>query len=168
MTFRLRESDCQNLACLADYRILTVPQMAAVFQKDKQVIRRRFGALEKQGFIEVIRREFGRSRGRPENVLGLTERGADLIREQYLADQDIPYESLGPVSTRLMDHQTLLNWFRIHFQYVSTVQDRLGVRCLAYNSPFVPRGPEGRLLTTDMASIAGRKIYTRTIKYRQC
>ena len=158
MAFRLRENDCKSLEYLADYRILTVPQIAAIFQKDKQVIRRRFGELEKEGFIEVIRREFGRSRGRPENLVGLTERGTDIVREKYLAGKDIPYENIGPVSTRLIDHQLLMNWFRIHLNCVKTAQPRLSIRFLAYNSPFVQREPDGRIITTDYSPIGRRTV----------
>ena len=159
MAFRLRESDCKTLECLAEYRILTVPQIATISQKDKQVIRRRFCDLEKEGFIEVIKREFGRARGRPENLLGLTEQGADILREKNLIGRDIPYEGIGPVSTRLIDHQLLMNWFRIHLNQVERVLPKLNFRFLAYNSPFVPREPDGRIITTDYSPIGRRTVH---------
>ena len=118
MAFRLRERDCMTLECLADYRILTVPQLAAIFRKNKQVIRRRLVDLEKEGFIEVIKRDFGRARGRPENLFGLTEQGIDVLRENLFIGRDVPYENVGPVSNRLIDHQLLLNWFRIHLNEI--------------------------------------------------
>ena len=114
MAFRLRESDCKSLEYLADYRILTVPQIASILRKNKQVVRRRFADLAKEGFVEIIQREFGRARGRPENLLGLTERGVDILKEKNLINRDMPYEKIGPMSIRLIDHQLLLNWFRIH------------------------------------------------------
>lgn len=163
MAFRLRDSDCKTLECLADYRILTIPQIAAIFQKDKQVIRRRFSDLEKEGFIEVIKREFGRARGRPENLVGLTERGADIVREKYLAGKDIPYENIGPVSARIIDHQLLMNWFRIHLKHVENVLPKFSIRFLAYNSPFVPRKSDGRIITTDFSPIGRRTV--RQVKF---
>ena len=163
MAFRLRESDCKTLECLAEYRILTVPQIATISQKDKQVIRRRFCDLEKEGFIEVIKREFGRARGRPENLLGLTEQGADILREKNLIGRDIPYEGIGPVSTRLIDHQLLMNWFRIHLNQVERVLPKLNFRFLAYNSPFVPREPDGHIITTDYSPIGRRTV--RQVKF---
>ena len=102
MAFRLRERDCITLECLADYRILTVPQLAAIFRKNKQVIRRRFADLEKEGFIEVIKRDFGRARGLSENLLGLTKRGVDVLREKILIGRDVPNENVDPVSNRLI------------------------------------------------------------------
>ena len=163
MAFRLRERDCKALECLADYRILTVPQLAAFFRKNKQTIRRRFNVLEKEGFIEVIKRDFGRARGRPENLLGLTERGIDVLREKNLVGGDVPYENIGPVSHRLIDHQLLLNWFRIHLNEIDKVEPRPTPRFWAYNSPFVPREPNGRIITTDYSPIGHRTV--REVKF---
>jgi predicted transcriptional regulator len=71
MSFRLKATDCNILGCLAEYRILTVSQVAVFFNKGKQAIRRRLRDLEELGLIEVVGTEFGRGRGRPENSLGL-------------------------------------------------------------------------------------------------
>ncbi|MBC8469075.1 MAG: replication-relaxation family protein [Planctomycetes bacterium] len=163
MAFRLRERDCVTLECLADYRILTVPQLAAIFRKNKQVIRRRFADLEKEGFIEVIKSDFGRARGRPENLLGLTERGVDVLREKILIGSDMPYENVSPVSNRLIDHQLLLNWFRIHLNEIDKVEPRPTLQFWAYNSPFVPREPDGRIITTDYSPIGRRTV--RQVKF---
>jgi len=163
MAFRLRERDCMALECLVDYRILTVPQLAAIFRKNKQVIRRRFADLEKEGFIEVTKLDFGRARGRPENLLGLTERGVDVLREKSLIGNNVPYENVGPVSNRLIDHQLLLNWFRIHLNEIDKVEPRPNIQFWAYNSPFVPREQDGRIITTDCSPI-GRKT-VRQVKF---
>jgi DNA-binding PadR family transcriptional regulator len=163
MAFRLREIDCITFEYLADYRILTVPQLAAIFRKNKQVIRRRFADLEKEGFIEVIKRDFGRARGRPENLFGLTERGVDVLRENLFIGRDVSYEIVGPVSNRLIDHQLLLNWFRIHLNEIDKVEPRPTLQFWAYNSPFVPREPDGRIITTDYSPI-GRKT-VRQVKF---
>ena len=163
MAFRLKERDCVTLKCLADYRILTVPQLSAILRKNKQVIRRRFADLEKEGLVEVTKRDFGRARGRPENLLGLTERGVDVLREKSLIGNNVPYENVGPVSNRLIDHQLLLNWFRIHLNEIDKVEPRPTLKFFAYNSPFVPRESDGCIITTDYSPI-GRKT-VRQVKF---
>jgi predicted ArsR family transcriptional regulator len=89
MSFRLRTSDCDILVCFAEHRILTVSQVAAIFHKSRQVIRRRLHDLEKGGLVETVGTRFGRARGRPENSLGLAERGVDILKERGLLDQAI-------------------------------------------------------------------------------
>lgn len=163
MGFRLLKSDYKIIECLAEYRILTVTQISAILQKNKPVIRKRLRDLKEEGFIEVIKREFGRARGRPENLLGLTKRGADVLRDKNLIGIDVPYEAIGPVSARLIDHQLLMNWFRIHFNQVERVLLELKARFLAYNSPFAPRDADGRIITTDYSPVGRRTV--RQVKF---
>ncbi|KPL22105.1 MAG: hypothetical protein AMJ75_08690 [Phycisphaerae bacterium SM1_79] len=75
-------------------KILTVGQVAAIFHKSRQVIRRRLHDLEKGGLVETVGTRFGRARGRPENSLVLAERGVDILKERGLLDQAIPYEKV--------------------------------------------------------------------------
>ena len=158
MSFRLRETDCKTLEYLAEYRILTVPQFAAIFQKNKQAVRRRFGDLEKEGLIEVTRREFGRARGRPENLFGLTECAADILKDKGIISREIPYEKVGGTNIGCIDHQLLLNWFRVHLNQIEKVLPRLTVKVLACNSPFLPRGPGGRIFITDCSPVPGSGV----------
>ena len=94
MPFKLNKSDYKTLECIAEYRMLTVTQTAAIFHKSRQVVRRRLNNLEQAGLIEITGREFGRGRGRPENSLGLTERGVDILRDKGLLNKEIPYEKV--------------------------------------------------------------------------
>jgi hypothetical protein len=88
MSFRLKTTDCNILECLAEYRILTVSQVAAIFHKSRQVTRRRLHDLEEGGLIEVVGAEFGRGRGRPENSLGLAERGIAVLQNCWQISAD--------------------------------------------------------------------------------
>ncbi|MFC1765876.1 replication-relaxation family protein [Planctomycetota bacterium] len=154
MSFRLRETDCKALECLAEYRILTVPQFAAILHKNKQAVRRRIGDLEKEGLIEVTKREFGRARGRPENLFGLTESAVDILKDKGILGRDVPYEKIGGTNISCIDHQLLLNWFRVHLSQIEQVLPRMTVKVLASNSPFLPRGQSGRIFITDCSPVS--------------
>jgi len=155
MPFRLKEDDCRTLECIAEYRMLTVTQMAAILHKSRQVVRRRLSDLEKEGLIEVIGHEFGRGRGRPENSLGLSERGVDVLKERGLLSQNIPYEKVLGDSLFAADHQLMVNWFRIHLIEVEQILPRLSIKVLAQNSPFLPKGQDGQILITDCSPVPG-------------
>lgn len=64
--------------------------------------------------MNVTVNELGQNFGRPESLLGLTERGVEILKEKNLLGEDVPYKDAGPVSSRLNDHQFLLNWLRVH------------------------------------------------------
>ena len=49
MSFRLKETDCEMLAGIADHRVLTVTQLASISQKSRHAIRRRLRDLEREG-----------------------------------------------------------------------------------------------------------------------
>ena len=140
MSFRLKATDCNILGCLAEYRILTVSQVATFFNKGKQAIRRRLRDLEELGLIEVVGTEFGRGRGRPENSLGLAERGIDVLKERGLLGHDVPYEKVLGDSLFAKDHQILLNWFRIHLMEIERVLPRITIKVFAQKSAWFNNG----------------------------
>jgi len=155
MSFRLKETDCNILECLAEHRILTVSQVAALLHKSRQVMRRRLHDLEEQGLVEVVGTEFGRGRGRPESSLGLTERGIDILKERELLDRNIPYEAVLGDSLFASDHQLLLNWFRIHLKEIERALSRLSFKVFAQNSPYLPKDQNGRILIADCSPVPG-------------
>lgn len=128
MTFRLKEDDCRTLECIAEYRMLSVTQLAVILHKSRQVVRKRLKDLEKAGLIEVVGREFGRGRGRPENSLGVTERSVNILKEKGLLNQDVPCDKVCADCLFGANHQHLLNWFRIHLNHVETVFSRVNVK----------------------------------------
>jgi len=144
MSFRLKEADCKTLECIADHRMLTVTQFAAIFRKSGHVVRRRLCDLEKEGLVEVVGHEYGRRRGRPENSLGLTEQGVDILRDKGLIDRTVPYDRVVAGGIFCASHQLLLNWFRIHLTQVERVLSRLSVRFLALPL-FAPRPRRPRI-----------------------
>ena len=158
MSFRLKEADCKTLACLADFRMLTVTQLAAIFQKSGHAVRRRIRGLEEEGLVEVIGHEYGRGRGRPESSLGLTEQGVDILREKGLIDRTVPCDKVVADGIFCAGHQLLLNWFRIHLAQVERVLPRLTVKFLAHNSPYFPQGPDGSVSITDSSPVPGHGI----------
>lgn len=155
MTFRLREDDCRTLEYMAEYRMLTVTQLAVILQKSKQTVRRRVNDLEKEGLVEVTGRELGRGRGRPENSLGLTESGVDILKNRGLLNKDVPYGNVCADCLFCADHQILLNWFRIHLNQVEKALPKVSIKLFAHNSPFLPKDQNGRILIADYSPVPG-------------
>jgi hypothetical protein len=158
MSFRLKTTDCNILVCFAEYRVLTVSQVAAIFRKSRQVMRRRLHDLEERGLVEVVGTEFGRGRGRPENSLGLAEHGIDVLKERGLLGQDVLYEKVLGDSLFAKDHQLLLNWFRIHLMGIGRMLSRVSIKVFAHKSLYIPKGQDGRIVITDCSPVPGSGI----------
>lgn len=140
MTFLLNRNDLALLASIGESRILTPTQIAAIQQKRKQVVRRRLRGLEKAGLVRSGDGALGRSRGRPEKQVSLTETGADLLRSKFSELKELSIDKLTADKLRCVDHQLLINWFRIHLRHVERVIPQLSVRFSPSISPFVVTG----------------------------
>jgi len=144
MTFSLNKRDFELLQALVEYRIFTVNQISALFQTNKTATAKRVKAYKKAGLVEVIRRQLGRKRGRPEELLGLTEKGFVILKEQNLFEPHLSYEAVISAGIHCPDHQLLINWFRIHLQQVQRVLARWNHDFFASSSPLLPLDPEER------------------------
>ncbi len=159
MAFTLQKQDYEFIKYLAEYRILSATQLSAVFRKSEAVIRRRCRELKREGVIRATNNKLVQDFGRPKSLFGLTERGVELLRDKGLIGKDVPYENVGPVSNRLINHQLLMNWFRIHLNEIDKVQPSPTVKFWSYNSPFVPRKEDGNLIITDYSPIGRRTVH---------
>ena len=83
---------------------------------------------------------------------------AKVTKDKGIIDRGIPYEKVGGAHIGCIDHQLLLNWFRVHLNQIEKVLPRLTIKFLAYNSPFLPRGPAGRIFTTDYSPVPGSGV----------
>jgi hypothetical protein len=144
MAFRLKTKDIAVLASLAEYRLITVPQsLGACGFSGLQVARRRLAALEEQHLVQSSSRGYGRHRGRPEKVFGLTPAGFDVLKEQGRLPGTAEFDQVSGAAIACPDHQLLLNWFRVHLTHLPTALPRLSVAPVATsNSPFVARVAE--------------------------
>ena len=155
MAFRLKAGDYKTLESIAECRMVTVAQITALLNKKKQSVWRRLNELEKQGFLVINQREFGRGRGRPEKVLSLSEHGVDILKEKKLMDADISHETVTADKISCPDHQLMLNWFRIHLYHLERILPKFSVRFWTDSSPFLPKNPAGLPIISDFAPVEG-------------
>lgn len=139
MAFKLTPADCEILRTIADCRIMTSPQLAALLSRSKKGVRDRVGKLITAGLLEEVVRGRGQHRGRPERVVSLHKPAVTILRERGLIDPHVPSNDILGEDIRCQNHQLLLNWTQIHLRHVETVASRLKTRFLASGSPFLPK-----------------------------
>ncbi|MHC4061951.1 MAG: replication-relaxation family protein, partial [Planctomycetota bacterium] len=139
MAFRLTPTDYEMLWIIAEYRIMTSSQLAALLSRSKKGVRDRIGKLIAEGLLEEATRGRGQHRGRPERVVFLNSSGATLLKEQGFIESQVPTSHIIGKNLRCQGHQLLLNWVHIHLNHIETTTPELKVRLLAHSSPFLPK-----------------------------
>jgi len=136
MSTRITQGDLVLLTDLADYRMLSLSQVAHLHFGGKRAARRRMQQLLEEGFVELLPGAPADGGGRPENVFGLAKAGFQLLRSKSALDHRLEFEQAGGRNLNLqMGHQLLLGWCRIHLVHLCRILAQLEVKLLACNSP---------------------------------
>jgi len=139
MAFRLAPTDFEMLRTIAEYRIMTSPQLAALLSRSKKGVRDRIGKLITEGLLKEAARGRGQHRGRPERIVFLNKPGVTLLKEQGFIESQIPTSQIIDEKFHYQNHQLLLNWVRIHLNHIKTVTPGLKIRLLSHNSLFISK-----------------------------
>lgn len=140
MAFRLGSTDFEMLRTIAEYRIMTSPQLAALLSRSKKGVRDRISKMIAEGLLQETPRGRGQHRGRPERVVSLSNSAIDILEEQGFIESQVAAGRKIGGQIGCQNHQLLLNWARIHLSHITTVAAGLEIRFLAHNSPFIPKG----------------------------
>lgn len=139
MAFKLNKNDRKLLASIAEYRILTVGQIAALSLKSKQVVRKRLRKLAEKKLVQISERGFGYSRGRPERLASLALGGIGVLHANGTLDANVSIDKITAEKLTSIDHQMLVNWFWIHLLHIPKVVHQLSAQFLSPTSPFLKR-----------------------------
>ena len=90
MTFRLTRTDYEMLWIIAEYRIMTSPQLAALLSRSKKGVRDRIGKLIAEGLLEEATRGRGQHRGRPERVVFVGKSAVTILKERGFINPQMP------------------------------------------------------------------------------
>ncbi len=164
MRFRLTASDCEVLHMVAECRVVTTPQLAALLSGNGKSLNRRISQLVAQGLLTGATRGPGQRRGRPERVVSPTVCGVEVLQERKLIDTQLSCETILGEPILSQAHQLLLNWVRAHLHHAETVVPHVRIRFLAHNSPFLP--PRFSDLSTVTDLTPGECRQQRNIRFK--
>lgn len=151
----LNKNDVELLTQLAEYRLLTVSQLAALRARSLQGVRRRMRWLEQEQLLRATTRGFGHGRGRPEKLISLADAGVDLLRRRELLPAEVRTEQVTADGVASPEHQLLTNWFRIHLVQMERTIPRLAVEFLSPTSPLLPPSPDGSPGVSERVAVDG-------------
>ena len=131
MALNPNKNDLALLASIAEHEVLTVGQLSALSQRSRQVVRRRLRILESEGIIAAKEGNYGRSRGRPESLIFLTEDSAMLLKDKEILSNNVACTTNKTVDSIFVAHELLINWFRIHLIQMERLIPQLSVNYLS-------------------------------------
>ena len=146
MAFRLTPEDLDVLATIAEYRILGVRHISALHQRNPAAFRRRLRRIEDEGLIRIATQGYQQGLGRPESLVSLSEKGADLLRGNRLIDADVPTDRITADKIRCLEHHLLINEFRVQLMQIDRIVPSLSVHFLSTFSPKLYRSSKDRPL----------------------
>ena len=135
MTSKVTKNDRDLLTSIAEHKVLTVSQLSALSQRSSQVIRRRIRALEMEGLTITKMHGFGRDRGRPVDLILLTEKAAALLVDEGIPSGHTVCNADKAEEPHSIDHLLLVNWFRIHLLQIERTIPPLSIQFLSPTSP---------------------------------
>ena len=128
MAFKLNKNDTHLLGLIAEYRILTVGQVAILLGRTIRSARHRLADLTGADLIAIDRYAFGGGRGRPEGIVSLTPKGMQALQDVQGIDPAVVPGEVGAFQVRQLGHDLLVNWVRLHLRHAARVIPRLRIR----------------------------------------
>ena len=142
----LAKHDIPLLSSVSEYRVLSIRQLSVISRRSCQVVRRRIRSLEDRGLIIKKPFGYGRTPGRPEEIVYLSLEGMKLLSDK--STNSIPAD----MKSHTIDHELLLNWFRIHWSHMEKVIPLLS---FTYLSPRERSSETNQLLRLHIPSGLG-------------
>ena len=135
MALQITTDDLNVLSAIAEHRILDVQAIAALCQRNVAALRRRLRRLRGQGLVVTSERGSRFGAGRPGNLVSVGNNGVRALKENGLLGNEIPAERVTAGDIRYVEHQLLLNEFRVRLaQGIEAIPD-LAIQFLSSMSP---------------------------------
>ena len=157
MPLRMTTSDLELLKSLAEYRFLSIRQIAFLHRRNLEGALRRLRGLEGADLIQSIQLSLTGRQGRPEKLFGVTDAAIALLVENGLTPTGTLQAPTPPTRTASLVHDHWVSWFLLHLlQIERTIKD--------LNTAFIRSVmPVGGLQNTDNIPNPRRRVSGATV-----
>jgi len=154
---QVRSKDLTFLKQLAEYRVLKVQQIAAMYNISPRAARKKTNAFFGDKLISVMPMNFGQGRGRPENLITISETGIRELYKGKAIDQKITSDRILFRDYSRIEHELLINWFQIHVKYLQKQIPDISTDFISPTTPFLPLRKDGSPLISDTVKNDGQE-----------
>ncbi|MCB9211785.1 MAG: replication-relaxation family protein [Ignavibacteriales bacterium] len=134
----ITKKDQLLLLKISEYGVLLIDQIALLNNSGKRIVQRKISRLFKNGFLNLSPRNNSSNYGRPENIISISEKGVKLLQNENMIDDKIPIERFVHDKIYKIEHEILLNWFRVHLNYIPIKLPDLKTDFISSKTPFLP------------------------------
>ena len=154
---QVRSKDLTFLKQLAEYRVVTAQQIAAIYNITRRAARKKTDRLHSDKLISVMPMNFGQGKGRPENLITISEAGITALYQSTTIDQKITSDRILFRDYNRIQHELFINWFRIHLEYLQKQIPGISTDSSSPTTPFLPLRKDGSPLMSDTVTINGQE-----------
>ena len=154
MTQKIDSKDLKLAYLLAEYRLLTVKQIAFVETTSIRTAHRGMAKLFCQDYLLEMKRPIRGRPGRPEFIYSLSLKGVQWLQKNGMLEEGISYEKIGWKSPASIEHQLSVNWIQIAAQILQQ-KAAISIEFLSQTSPFLPPTQNGKPFTYDQVPVNG-------------
>ena len=154
---QVRSKDLILLQFLAEYHVLTIQQTASILEITRRAVRKKTDKLHSDKLINVMPINFGQGKGRPENLITISENGIKLLYENNVIDQKILSDRIIFKDYGRVEHELFVNWFRINLEFLQKQIPDINTDFISSTSPLLPLRKNGSPLISDKVTINGEE-----------
>lgn len=151
-----RANDILFLKLLAEYRVLTFNQIAAIYNISPRAARKKAKTIFSEKLISIMPMNFGQGKGRPENLITISSAGVSALYASKTLDEKVSLERILFRDYQRIEHELLVNWFRIHLMHIEKQAPELSVDFISPMTPFLQLRKDGSPLISDIVTIGGQ------------
>lgn len=146
---RISKKDLDLLLLLSEYPILLNEQIAQISAIGLRAVQKRINKLNQKGFIHLRTRSYKMEKGRSEFISSLSEKGVKLLQNENLIDNKIHIERFTLDDPYNIEHELLLNWFRVHLNLLPMKIRDLTTDFISSTTPFLLLKNNGLALISE-------------------
>ncbi len=154
MTQKIDSKDLKLAYLIAEYRLLTVKQIAVLEGAHVRTVRRRMAKLFCMDYAIERKRVVRGQSGRPEFIYSLSQKGVQCLHEKGALEEEHSYEKIGWKSPVSIEHQLSVNWIQIAAQILQR-NSAISIEFLSQTSPFLPPTQNGKPFIYDQVPVDG-------------
>lgn len=156
--YTITKKDKLLLLKISEYGVLLIDQIALLNNSGKRIVQRKISRLYKNELLNLSPRNNSSNYGRPENIISISEKGVKFLQYEKLIDNKIPVERFLTNKIYKIEHELLLNWFRIHLNHIQIKIPDLTLDFISSTTPFLPLKKNGLSIISESFNQENREI----------